>query len=131
MFSHRRSVVTHSSGFTLLEIMVALAIIAIALSAATKAAMTATDAVRLARLHTMAGYIANNRMAEHHCKKDFPLIGAISTGEDEQGGVRFQWEESVSGTPYHKLRRIDILVKDQKSQHVFGQLTGYLVQREN
>src|SRR4051812_50040135 len=55
-------------GFTLVEVLVALAIMSIALLAALRAAAQGTGAVSELRLRLLAGWVAENRLAEHRAR---------------------------------------------------------------
>ncbi|HET6720789.1 MAG TPA: type II secretion system minor pseudopilin GspI [Rhodocyclaceae bacterium] len=97
------------SGFTLLELMVALAILAIALSAVMRAVGAATNNVDELRLRTLAGWVADNRLAEHRARRDWLPVGRAE-GQVEQGGVFFRWAEEVQATPNAQFRRIEVTV---------------------
>ena len=62
-------------GFTLVEVLVALAIVSIALMAALRAAGQGTAAAGELRLRLLAGWVAENRLAEHRARA-FPSRGS-------------------------------------------------------
>lgn len=115
-----------NKGFTLIEILVALAILAIALAAAARASgMSISSSDRL-RQHLLASWVAQNRLAEHAARRDWPDIGARS-GEAEQGNELLRWEEQVSATPNTRFRRIEITVYPAgEPGHEAARLAGYL-----
>lgn len=115
------------TGFTLFEVMIALAIIAIALTAALRAANLGTDSAIELRTRTLAGWVAQNRMAEHAAVGDWPGIGTYS-GIENQAGTDFIWRETVSATPGANFRRleIDIFLKSDTT-HRLNKLYGYLL----
>lgn len=119
------------SGFTLLELMVALAILAIALSAVMRAVGAATSNVDELRLRTLAGWVADNRLAEHRARRDWLPVGRAE-GQVEQGGVMFRWVEEVQATPNADFRRIEVSVwsvpeaDDTKPPRVLTTLNGFL-----
>lgn len=96
-------------GFTLLEVMIALAILAIALSAVMRAVGAATNNVAEWRERTLAGWVADNRLAEHRALGHWLPVGKAE-GLAEQGGVGFRWVEEVSATPNGQFRRIEVKV---------------------
>ena len=57
-------------GFTLLEVMVALAVLAIALSAIMRAAGSATRNIEEVKLRTLALWSAENLLAEHRIREE-------------------------------------------------------------
>ncbi len=62
-------------GFTLVEVLVALAIVSIALLAALRAAGQGTNAAGELRLRLLAGWVAENRLAEHRARGDWLPLG--------------------------------------------------------
>ena len=115
------------SGFTLFEVLVALAIIAIALLAAMRAAGQGTSNVTELRDHLLAGWVAENLLAEQRARGDWPSTG-ILTGKSIQAGVEFGWREEIIGTPNAAFRRVDIFVYvgDDRTRSR-ARLTGFLV----
>ncbi|GAB6390409.1 type II secretion system minor pseudopilin GspI [Stutzerimonas marianensis] len=89
-----------AKGFTLLEVLVALAIFAIVAAVVlTAAGRSVNNAARLETL-TLAGWIADNRMTELQLQQPAPSIGREDT-ELEFGGRQWQTlsEVETSGTP--------------------------------
>jgi len=102
---------SRSSGFSLIEVLVALAIVAIALAAAGRTAAVMTSSTGEIRLSRLAGFVAENRMSEFSARRAWPAIG-VSEGSEEQAGMRFQWRAEVFATPHPLLRRVEIHVLD-------------------
>lgn len=96
-------------GFTLLEVLVALAILAVTLAAASRGAAMATGAAHDARLRLLATWIAENRIAERQARRDFPDYGT-NEGKAFMGGESFTWRETVSSTPNAQFHRIEVAV---------------------
>ncbi len=96
-------------GFTLLEVMVALAILALALMAALRAGAMATQNTVEIRQRQLADWVALDRLEEHRARRDWLPVGIVS-GETMQGGIRFRWEEKIGGTPNAQFRRIEVRV---------------------
>ena len=114
------------NGFTLIEVLVALAILAVALAAATRASSMSLSGSESLRQRLLAGWVAQNRLAEHTARRDWPETGSQS-GEAEQGGVPWRWEERVSATPNDLFRRIEIVVYPASQPgHEAARLAGYL-----
>ncbi|NKQ09296.1 type II secretion system minor pseudopilin GspI [Pseudomonas sp. SST3] len=98
-----------SSGFTLLEVLVALAIFAIVAAVVlTAAGRSVNNAGRLEAL-TLAGWIADNRLTELQLQQPAPSIGRQDL-KLEFGGRQWQTlsEVETSGTP--GLLRIQVWV---------------------
>ncbi len=116
---------TRRGGFTLVEVLVALAIVAIGLAAAVRAVGLATDATRSVRERQLALFVAQNRLAEHSIHASWPDAGARS-GDAEQAGLAFRWQEDVSATPNPLFRRIEVRVALAGApEQVLATLTGY------
>lgn len=95
-------------GFTLVEVLVALAIFAVALTAALRACAVATDTALDFRERLLAGWVAENRLAEYRLGRA-PELGEHA-GTAVQGGAAFAWRERVSATQMPLNRRIDVEV---------------------
>ena len=115
-------------GFTLVEVLVALAIVSIALMAALRASGQATNASGELRLRLFAGWVAENRLAEHRARQDW-LPPGIARGTQSQGGIEFTWREEVIPTPNSSFRRVDIFVSTPVEEtRALAHLTGFVVQ---
>ena len=112
-----------SRGFTLFEVLVALAIIAIALTAVMRASASAADTASELRLRLLAGWVAENRMAELTAYQTWPAVGTIS-GKETQAGIDFSWQEKIDSTPNPLFRKITVQVD---SGDISSRLTGYLL----
>jgi general secretion pathway protein I len=114
-------------GFTLVEILVAVAILAIALAATTRAAGLATDGARETRARLLATWAAGNRVAEMRARDLFPMP-AVTTATVEQGGLSLVLEETVADTPNPTIRRVDLAVSDAREPgRVLAKLTAFVV----
>ena len=113
------------SGFTLLEVLVALAIIAIALTAAVRASGVSIDSSAQVKERMFASWVAQNRLAELTARHAFPEIGTTK-GTAKQAGRDFSWEEIAGATPNTDFRRVEIRVRAAGQDHVAATLIGYL-----
>src|SRR5215204_3878512 len=94
-------------GFTLVEVLVALAIIAIALVAALRAAGQGTGAAGELRANLLAGWVAQNLIAEHRARGEW-LTPGIRRGTQQQAGIEFAWREEIAAMPNPFFRRVDV-----------------------
>ena len=95
-----------SSGFTLIEVLVALVIVAITLGAGIKAAgALLNNAQRLAEI-SEAQWCADNHLTGLKLAKVFPDIGE-STFSCEQLGRVYTGTDRVQPTPNPNFRRVD------------------------
>jgi general secretion pathway protein I len=116
-----------NGGFTLLEALVALAILAIGLSAGMRSLGVATRAAGELRDRQLADWVAQNRLAELRVFNRFPAIGGAE-GDATQGGRAFHWREEVSATANPLFRRVDVRVFAAADDGVLSRLTGFAVQ---
>jgi general secretion pathway protein I len=96
-------------GFTLLEVLVALAVVAITMGALIKVTDSYAFNASYLQEKTLAQWIAENKAVEYHLMQDFPPVGNKS-GETEMAKVDWQWRVKVSNTDDKRLRRLDISV---------------------
>jgi len=114
-------------GFTLVEVLVALAIISIALLAALRVAGGGTNSVGELRGRLFAGWVAENLLAEQRARGDWPSLGILN-GTQRQGGIEFSWREEVISTPNAAFRRVDIRVfAVPEEAHALAHLSGFVV----
>ena len=115
-------------GFTLIEILVAVAILAVALAATTRAASLATDGTLETRHRLLATWAAQNRVAELRARRIFPAV-ASTRHTTQQGGLGLVIDENVSDTPNPVIRRVDLSVGDARDPNrVLTRLTAYVSQ---
>ncbi len=98
-------------GFTLVEVLVALAIVAIALGAAARSVALTSDSVLEYKRLVLAGFVAENRMGELVARRAWPGVG-VTEGSEQQAGMEFRWRAEVLSTPHPLLRRVEIHVMD-------------------
>jgi general secretion pathway protein I len=117
-----------NKGFTLIEVLIALAIVAIALLAALRAAGAGTIDVEEMRARLLGGWVAENLLAEQRARGDW-LPPGIQRGASRQGGRDFAWREEITSTPHPAFRRVDIAVfVAPDDTRVVARLTGFIVQ---
>jgi general secretion pathway protein I len=102
-----------AQGFTLLEMLVALAIVAIGLTAALRASGVGIEGVGEYRNHMLALWLTQNIVAERSARGDWPAPG-ISTSEEEFAKHRFVVSQEVKTTPNPRFRRLDVKIADRE-----------------
>jgi general secretion pathway protein I len=116
--------VNHARGFTLVEVLVALAIVAVALMASLRAAGGLAESAGEMRLRTLAQWSAENRLARIRIEAEWPPPGRRSS-PCAQAGVELVCEEEVFQTPNPFFRRVEISVLDADRQRRLARLTGF------
>ena len=104
-------------GFTLVEVLVAVAVVAIALAAGLRAAGVLVDnSQRLADV-IAAQWCAENYLTNLKLTKQFPGIGE-STFSCDQLGRRYPGRVQVASTQYADLRLVDTSISDDGGRHL-------------
>ena len=99
-------------GFTLLEVLTAMAILAIALGAAIKAVSDgARNAIEMEE-RTLAHWLALNKIAEQRLRANGPSIGS-QQGSSQFAGQNWHWTAVVSPTPDAATRRLQVEIRRQ------------------
>ncbi len=105
------------AGFTLIEVVVALAIVALALPALLVALYQQVDGTAYLRDKSLARLVAANRLEE------FRIISSARqtrfSGEDsgqvEMAGQQWRWELRTLATDMENFQRIEIAVKQEEA----------------
>lgn len=110
----------------MLEILVALAIIAIALSAIVSEASNNVNNAAHLRDKTLAHWVAMNKVTELHTSGDWPTPGE-SHGDALMAEHEWHWSVKVSTTDFEDVRRMDVEVRaDQESKRPDASLIAYI-----
>ena len=94
-------------GFTLVEVLVALAIVALGSAAVMTALGTGAQASSRLRDRSYAEWIALNRLAEIRVSREWPLAKSES-GEELMAGRRWQWRQTIEASDVRGLWRIRV-----------------------
>ena len=119
----------NARGFTLLEIMVALAVLALAMGALVKTSSDYTSNQTYLRDRTMTTWVARNVLVQHQLENQWPRVGERK-GTLEMGWQEWEWLAKISQTDEDKLRRIDVEVRaiDSEDESPITVLSGFLKQ---
>lgn len=114
------------SGFTLLEVVVALGILGIALVAAVKGITTHVNNIAYLKERTLAHWVAMNKTTELQLSGEFPGAGERS-GVVEMASREWRWVIKVSTTEDSEVRRLDVTVTpDANRDQTLATLVAYL-----
>jgi general secretion pathway protein I len=96
-------------GFTMIEVLVALAIIAVALAASLRAVGSLANSELELHQRLLAGWSADNALAQLRLARSWPEVGS-SSFDCSQGNLQLLCTERVTVTPNPVFRRVEVLV---------------------
>ena len=112
-------------GFTLIEVLVALAIAAVALMAALRATGSLANTNDELRLRTLALWSAENRLVQYRIAGDLPPTGR-NTFDCSQADVKLSCQEDIYATNSPLMRRVEVSVSSGGGNpRQLARLTGF------
>lgn len=102
---------SRESGFTLIEVLVALAIIAVAMSAAVRVAGLMTQSSGVLRDRSIAMIAAQTRMAELQLEGRLPI--GLKAQDCDQGRLLLRCEQAIATAENGRLLKVGIQVFDR------------------
>ncbi|MBC7203457.1 MAG: type II secretion system minor pseudopilin GspI [Pusillimonas sp.] len=115
---------SNQQGFTLVEVLIALAIVGIALAAGMRALGLSVDGTRALQQRTLALQAAENRLAELRLSGQMPVPGR-RLQPCPQGGVDFVCEQVFADTINANFRLVTVRAR-LGTGPVLGELNGLL-----
>ncbi len=112
-------------GFTLIEVMIALVIISISLTAMAVTMGGMLDNATSLRERTYASWIAQNKIVEMRIANVIPETGT-SSGEIEYASSLWEWRTEVSKTAVENLFRVDVEISRPGGDDSIRTVTGFL-----
>lgn len=118
---------SRQTGFTLLEVLVALAVLAIAMAGLIKVAGGSASNLAYLENKTIAHWVAMNQIAAARIADPRPSVGTTQ-GEETMAGRDWSWSLDVSETPDLDVLRLGVVVRrsDADDNAVYASLTGYM-----
>jgi general secretion pathway protein I len=130
---------SRARGFTLLEVLVAMVVLALSLGAVIQTAGDYTLNQAYLRDRTFAEWVARNQLAttllEGQLQRRWPSIGQqkgeveFPESSSDIGGREWRWVMQVTQTPEEDLRRLDIEVfplNADDDQQPLASLSGFI-----
>ncbi|NVJ59077.1 MAG: type II secretion system minor pseudopilin GspI [Gammaproteobacteria bacterium] len=115
-----------SSGFTLLEVLIALMVLATALVALSGTMTMTTKTQIYQKERTYSHYIAMYRLGELKTEEPWPNTGT-TRGSINMLNREWRWKQEVQKTTEDGLRRVDIKVSlADDEDYVLGKITAFL-----
>jgi general secretion pathway protein I len=99
----------HHRGFTLIEVMVALAVVALGIGALLSTLNTAAGSITHMRDRSYAEWIALNRISQTRLAAEVPSTGETS-GEVEYAGSKWLWRQEVIDQDVAGILRLEVSV---------------------
>ncbi|HQR48178.1 MAG TPA: type II secretion system minor pseudopilin GspI [Steroidobacteraceae bacterium] len=100
----------HAAGFTLIEVLAALVIVALGMLGAIEAVTQNARNGTYLRDKTLAHWVAMNVITEQRLQQAAPPV-AESSDDVEFAGQRWHWTLKVSQTQVQSMRRLDVTVR--------------------
>lgn len=113
------------AGFTLLEVLVALAVLAIAMAAVIKVSASNTSNMAYLKEKTIAHWIAVNMANELRLSETWPSVGN-KKGITPMARQEWRWNLKVSNTSDINLRRLDIEVQHERELGGKATVTAFI-----
>lgn len=118
-----------SRGFTLLEVLVALTIVAVALGAIIKSTGDAARNTAHLRDKTFAQWVALNQLAQLQVSREWPETGSRA-GTEEMGNADWDWTRTVMESGQPGVRRVEVEVRPADSKgDPLVRVVGFVVQQ--
>jgi general secretion pathway protein I len=115
-----------AAGFTLLEVIVALAVVSLGIIAAFNLIVQISVGSLHMKEKTFAGWIASNEITRLRLSGEFPDVSEFD-GDVEFAGSVYRWRATVSETGVDDLRRIDMDVSYADDPDVvIGRSVGFI-----
>ncbi len=116
-----------NTGFTLLEVMVALFVVAIALGGAIKVMGAAAQNSSRLSDRTFAQWVALNQIASLKITKEWPDFDEVK-GESEMASRKWKWIQKTIKTEDENVKRVEVSVTlaDDTNGNPFATVIGFL-----
>jgi general secretion pathway protein I len=115
----------YERGFTLLEVLVALAVISISLVAIAGQMISMLNTANTMQERTYASWIAHNKVTELRLANIIPEV-STSSGELDYANREWAWRADVSETGVDSLYRVDVTVSYPGGEPLSRAVTGFI-----
>jgi len=102
------------AGFTLMEVLIALAVLAIALGAIIQSVAANTSNAAYLRDRTFAHWVAMNRVAEMQALNEWPAKGT-DRGTEQMANFEWNWQLIINDAGLDNIRQIQVEVRRDRN----------------
>jgi general secretion pathway protein I len=121
-----------NKGFTLIEVMVAVSIFAIAGAAILRATTEHIRSISALEDITLATWVANNRMTEVLIEARIKTPKTEAQGNVEMAGKRWFWKQEITKTQDPSLLQITIIIAlDENMANEITGITSFLAKKQS
>lgn len=113
------------SGFTLAEVLVAVAVLAIALAAVMRVTAQSAGTAAEIRDRMQGLWVAEDRLALYQMRRDYPPPDTRD-GDTDWFGRKWYWTDKIQTTQVDGIRRIEIEIRAKEKGLVLGHVVGLL-----
>jgi general secretion pathway protein I len=103
----------HAGGFTLIEVLVALVIVAVGMAAVMSALSSSASTLSFLRDETFAQWVALNKISTIRISGQQPPVGNTD-GDTDFAGRSWHWRQEVVSTEVPGVVRIDVKVRPKE-----------------
>lgn len=114
-----------NGGFTLIEVVIAMTIVAIAMVSLIEATGTYVKNTAFLRDKVIAHWVANNALNELLLKESFPSKSE-KQGDESMAGKKWSWKIKVKETPDKEFRAVEVKVFKGGEKNSLSTLVTYV-----
>jgi len=112
------------AGFTLIEVLVAMAVLGIAFTAVLRANLQVQDSILSARRQTAATMLASGLLAR--IESQGVSSWSRYSDREKQAGLEFSWRVRINRTNAEAIRRVRIEVRGREGEEVLARREAFL-----
>lgn len=126
LYQNKLSDNKQQQGLTLVEVLVALFILAMMAAVAVQVVGRAADIRQASEERALAQLCADNLLVEWMLTKEWPEVGQRE-GESKAGAVKCFWRVVIQATPLPTMRRLDIeIYAESQRKTLLTQVSGFV-----
>ena len=113
-------------GFTLIEVLIALAVLAVVMASIARATSQTAVANLALQQRTFASWVAANVIEQVRLRDRWPNVGRRQ-GRTIMGQAEWHWQMQISSTEEPRMRRLDVVVyQDSNHEQAIVSLSGFV-----